>query len=167
MTDCVSGFEYLGMDNHHDPLAVWKVIAPNYPTIALMAREILSIPAASVGVERTFSIARHQLRYNRQYNPQMFETIMMVRHGLDSRKSAEERDKTEAQLMSGLVDEAAIAEYAETQAEAAAIMSLDEISDDEEDGAEEDGVDDVEDDADDDTDLDAPAFRTRKPRGAN
>ena len=49
MPDCVSGFESLGTDNHPDPLAVWKVIAPNHPTIALMAREILSIPAASVG----------------------------------------------------------------------------------------------------------------------
>ena len=143
MTDCVSGFEQLGVDCNNDPLAVWKKIAPSYPTIARMARDILSIPAASVGVERTFSIARHQLRYNRQYSPQMFETMMMVRHALDSQKTAEERKKAEGLLLSGIADitdDAAMVEYAETQAEAEAIIGLDEISEDEEDGEEQYGA---------------------------
>jgi len=40
------------------PIAWWKVHASEYPTVARMARDILSIPVTSVPVERLFRSAR-------------------------------------------------------------------------------------------------------------
>ena len=47
-----------------------------------MARNVLCVPATAIGVERTFSIARHQSRFNRAYHPETLEAIMVARHKL-------------------------------------------------------------------------------------
>jgi len=45
------------------PIAWWKVHASEYPTVARMARDILSIPVTSVPLERLFSSASDILPY--------------------------------------------------------------------------------------------------------
>jgi hypothetical protein len=42
-----------------DVLTMWKHLEGEYPYMVAIARDILSIPGAGVGVERVFSIARH------------------------------------------------------------------------------------------------------------
>jgi len=42
-----------------NPLLWWKIHATEFPTIALMARDYLAIPATSVSVEHVFSKSRH------------------------------------------------------------------------------------------------------------
>ena len=165
MANSVSGFEAIGKTHKHNALAVWKVIGPDFPSIAQMARDVLSIPAASVGVERTFSIARHQMRYNRNYSPKMFETIMMTRHGLNSR-TLQENQEIEAEMLSaGLSGQPALDEYEETQAEAEAIIRLDEISDNEE---EEDTTQEADGaHVDDDDDDEAPPTSRRRRTRSN
>lgn len=69
------------LDNHsiEHPLQSWQRIASEYPICALMARDFLCIPAAGTGCERDFSVARHQSRYNRSYDPSTFSSIMCCR----------------------------------------------------------------------------------------
>jgi len=45
------------------PLSWWKVHATEYPTLARMARDILSIPLTSVAVERVFGGGHDILPY--------------------------------------------------------------------------------------------------------
>ena len=116
---------------------MWRALEPRYPTLAQMAREIHCIPAASVGVERTFSIARHALRYNRRYCPETFETIMMLRHALDSRE--EKQLVAEAEMLGDLAGGEALQEWGETEDATERAMALDDISDVDEDEAASDG----------------------------
>ncbi|EMF07922.1 uncharacterized protein SEPMUDRAFT_121732 [Sphaerulina musiva SO2202] len=75
--------DYLDADmDEGDPFEVlktWSSIESKYPTLALIARDILYIPAAGVGYERDFSIARHQSRFNRQYTAATFSGLMVSR----------------------------------------------------------------------------------------
>jgi hypothetical protein len=48
-----------------DLLEWWRLNQRRYPTLALMARDILAIPLAGVGVERIFSQARDVITYRR------------------------------------------------------------------------------------------------------
>jgi hAT family C-terminal dimerisation region len=62
------------------PLQMWKQIEHRYPTIAIMAKDILSIPASGVGVERVFNTARDTCHYRRnRLNPDTIEMIMLVK----------------------------------------------------------------------------------------
>ena len=111
-----------------DVIGVWKKLEVQFPTIAQIARDILCIPAASVGVERTFSIARHLLRFNRNYGPDTFSNILMVRHRLNNKMK--EVLKAEAFLEANeICVEQVIEEYNQTMIEAEEIMALDNISD--------------------------------------
>ena len=38
-------------------LALWQQLAPRFPILSMIARNILAVPIASVGVERLFSTA--------------------------------------------------------------------------------------------------------------
>jgi hypothetical protein len=58
---------------------MWKHLEGEYPHIVAIARDILSMPDAGAGVERVFSIARHQERFNRSYSPKVFSNMMMAR----------------------------------------------------------------------------------------
>lgn len=110
---------------------MWKSIEKTFPTIALLARDILCIPAASVGVERTFSIARHQLRFNRNYSPAVFSNIIIAKHRLHEQRRdtiiAEELHDTD-----GIEGNEAVIEYKETLQEIEEILELDAISENDE-----------------------------------
>jgi hypothetical protein len=59
---------------------MWKKIEPKYPTVARMAKDILSIPASGVGVERLFNTARDVCFYRRnRLNPTTIEMIMQLK----------------------------------------------------------------------------------------
>jgi hypothetical protein len=58
---------------------MWKHLEGEYPYIAAIARDILSMSGTGVGVERVFSIARHQERFNRSYSPKVFSNMIIVR----------------------------------------------------------------------------------------
>lgn len=77
-------------------LLMWPQIEQRFPTLARMARDILCIPAASTGCERDFSIARHQMRYNRSYKADTFSEIMQARCRL--RDEAVDRLASEAAI---------------------------------------------------------------------
>src|SRR6266850_1120382 len=67
-----------GMQN--DPLEAWKTVEHLYPSVALMTKDILSIPASGVGVERIFNTARDVCHYRRnRLNPDTIEMIMLVK----------------------------------------------------------------------------------------
>lgn len=48
-----------------EPLSFWKENQSRFPAIALLARDILSIPATGAGVERLFNTARDICHYRR------------------------------------------------------------------------------------------------------
>ena len=60
---------------------MWKKIEPKYPTVAKMAKDILSIPASGVGVEQLFDTARDVLdSYHRNYpNLTTIEMVVMLK----------------------------------------------------------------------------------------
>lgn len=63
-----------------NPLEMWKKIEPKYPTIANMAKDILSIPASGVGVERLFNTARDVCFYRGNHpNLSTIEMIMLLK----------------------------------------------------------------------------------------
>jgi len=62
------------------PLSWWKVHATEYPMLARMARDILSIPLTSVAVERVFSSARNILQYRRnRMGHEMITALMLTK----------------------------------------------------------------------------------------
>jgi hypothetical protein len=61
------------------PLEFWKVHAPFMPSLAQMAKDILAIPIAGVGVERIFSIARQICSYQRnRFDAETITQLMIV-----------------------------------------------------------------------------------------
>ena len=59
---------------------MWKKIELKYPTVARVAKDILSIPASGVGVERLFNTARDVCFYRRnRLNPTTIEMIMQLK----------------------------------------------------------------------------------------
>ena len=63
-----------------NPLEMWKQIHLKYPTVAKMAKDILSIPASGVGVERLFNTARDVCFYRRnRLNSTTIEMIMQLK----------------------------------------------------------------------------------------
>ncbi|KAJ6064672.1 hypothetical protein N7444_000325 [Penicillium canescens] len=53
------------LDSHMAPLMFWRENAHRFPTLAALARDILSIPATGAGVERLFNTARDICHYRR------------------------------------------------------------------------------------------------------
>ena len=111
---------------------MWRKLEPDYPTLARMAQDVFAIPAASVGVERTFSIARHQQRFNRKYSPSTFTAILVARHHLASTtlEAIEAESYTEVWNEEG---EEALNTYRETIEEVEEAFGLGNISDTDED----------------------------------
>jgi hypothetical protein len=61
-----------------DPLHFWQDNQSRYPTIALPARDILSIPATGAGVERLFNTARDVCHYQHgRLRSETVEEIML------------------------------------------------------------------------------------------
>jgi len=65
------------------PIAWWKVHASEYPTVARMARDILSITVTSVLVERLFSSLRDMLPYRCNRMDHEMITALMVAKSWD------------------------------------------------------------------------------------
>jgi len=64
-----------------------------------MARDILAIPAAGVGLERQFSDARQMGKFNRQYNQATFQAIMELRYFYQMENRLLQRDIDDEQLL--------------------------------------------------------------------
>lgn len=63
-----------------DPCYFWKHHEAQFPTLAALARDIFSIPATGVGVERLFSSARDICHYRRgSLNATTIQDLMMLR----------------------------------------------------------------------------------------
>ncbi|KAL2005531.1 hypothetical protein VTN00DRAFT_2742 [Thermoascus crustaceus] len=64
-----------------DPLKCWKELETEFPILALMARDILSIPASGFGVERLFNVGRDVCHYRRnRLNGDTIEMIMLIKY---------------------------------------------------------------------------------------
>lgn len=69
--------------NTQDVLQYWKMSATRFPRLAKLAKEYISVPCASVDIERQFSSARHSLSYNRQsMEPETLQKLMCVKNWL-------------------------------------------------------------------------------------
>jgi hAT family C-terminal dimerisation region len=67
--------------NDFSPLTFWKDLEPKFPTLASMAKDVLAIPAAGVGCERSFSSERDVGSYRRgRLLGTTIEDIMIVKH---------------------------------------------------------------------------------------
>ncbi|XP_066355951.1 zinc finger BED domain-containing protein RICESLEEPER 1-like isoform X2 [Miscanthus floridulus] len=68
-----------------DIIAWWKLHGPKYPTISLMARDILSVPAYTVAFESAFSLAGLIIDDNRRsLLPETVEALMCTQDRLSS-----------------------------------------------------------------------------------
>lgn len=112
-----------------DALKMWPRIEREFPSVAKMAQDVLCIPAAGVGCERAFSIARHQARFNRSYSLSTFTNIMMCRHRL--RTSEVEHLLAEERLGQTFDDKRAVEEQNECTDEVLSSLALCGISEDE------------------------------------
>ena len=64
-----------------DILECWQFLEPKYPTVARMAKDILAIPLAGVGVERVFNLGRNTCNYRRGHlHGETIKKIMIVKH---------------------------------------------------------------------------------------
>lgn len=63
-----------------DPLSWWHLNQMEFPTLARMAQDILSIPLSSVSVERLFSSARDVIPYRRnRLSPEMLQNLLLLK----------------------------------------------------------------------------------------
>ena len=77
-----------------DPLSWWKANADEFPTLARMARDILSIPLTSVSVERIFSSAKDVIPYRRnRLSAKMIEQLLIAKSW--HKKQSHEADSEE------------------------------------------------------------------------
>lgn len=71
-------------------LETWALIAPSYPVVSKMARDILAVPCSAVGVERMFNSGRDVCTYRRgNLLSESVKEIMLVKH--DYRRQETER----------------------------------------------------------------------------
>ena len=64
-----------------DPLRAWPTLESSYPNLALMAKDVLAVPASGVGVEREFNSARDLITYRRcRMKPELIEDLMVIKH---------------------------------------------------------------------------------------
>jgi hAT family C-terminal dimerisation region len=65
-----------------DPLACWKDLEVEFPALALMAKDILSIPASGFGVERLFDVGRDVCHHYRRHrlNGDTLQLVMLIKY---------------------------------------------------------------------------------------
>ena len=74
------------LDVSEHALTFWKNESARQPHLALMARDILAVPATSVDVERLFSQARNLISYNRHRLDRQIISDTMFLRGAETRK---------------------------------------------------------------------------------
>jgi hypothetical protein len=82
--------DYLRSDptDDNDPLAFWRSQSDSAPGLAQMAKDVLAVAIAGVGVERVFSAARRVCSYQRhRLSRDTMKKVMIVR---DRESSAED-----------------------------------------------------------------------------
>lgn len=128
-----------------NPRLFWKDHEQEYPVLAKLARDILSIPASGAGVERLFNCARDICHYRRgQLKPDTIKDLMLHRFSSEFDLEKDELEMIKEYLPPG---EAAIDD--QTRRPVPTLDELEPISDNEEDGYE---VDDLSDDPGDGSD---------------
>jgi hypothetical protein len=76
-----------------DPLAFWRSREESFPGLAQMAKDVLAVPIAGVGVEHLFSIARRICSYQRhQLGADTIRKMMIVRHWENAAEEEEDED---------------------------------------------------------------------------
>ncbi|EMD63973.1 hypothetical protein COCSADRAFT_50538, partial [Bipolaris sorokiniana ND90Pr] len=59
----------------------WRVNSSTYPHLAKVAKDILAVPIAQVGVERVFNIAKDTIGDRRhRLSAQTIQQIMVLKH---------------------------------------------------------------------------------------
>jgi hypothetical protein len=108
------------------PRAFWKAHQEEFPALASVARDVLSIPATGAGVERLFNCARDVCHYRRgSLKPKTIQDLMMFMY--TSKFEMQESQRTLLkEYLSNEEIEASSEEKASTQ------VDLDPISDNEE-----------------------------------
>ncbi|SRR6266700_3043491 len=124
--------------NEPDILRCWELFQTRFPRISQMARDILAIQAAGVGIEREFNIARMFDLDNRSYSTKTMSALMICHHA----QAEEIREDRINYFISGRVEtispEELIIEKAEAQDDLLDQLQGNYISDDEDDEVDED-----------------------------
>jgi hAT family C-terminal dimerisation region len=69
------------MPHGQDILELWQMLEPQYPTVARMAKDLLSVPLSGVGVERNFNMGRDTCNYQQGHlHGQTIKKIMELKH---------------------------------------------------------------------------------------
>lgn len=77
----------------------WQSIRQQYPTVARMAKDVLSIAMAGVGVERIFNSGRDTCQYLRGHlHAETIKKIMLVKHA-DNEQLVDETLLSEVELL--------------------------------------------------------------------
>jgi hAT family C-terminal dimerisation region len=86
--------------NSHSHLEVWRSLEAELPGLAAMARDILCIPMAGVGVDRAFSFARNHLAFNQgQLQPLTIRITFLVYWTLIEEQSKTSSEKKLSQVL--------------------------------------------------------------------
>jgi hypothetical protein len=89
-----------------DVLQEWKRLEPKFPTVARMAKDVLAVPLAGVGVERSFNYARDVCHYRRgKLHADTIKKIMLVKHA-HQKEMIDEIISSEAELKKEMEDDA-------------------------------------------------------------
>lgn len=79
-----------------DILSWWKVNEQTYPNLSQVAKDILAVQIAQVGVERVFNLARDVIGDRRhRLSAQTIRQIMILRHAILDEQSDDKDDEIE------------------------------------------------------------------------
>lgn len=79
-----------------DILSWWKANELTYPNLSQVAKDILAVQIAQVGVERVFNLARDVIGDRRhRLSAQTIRQVMVLRHAILEEQSGDEDDGTE------------------------------------------------------------------------
>ena len=131
-----------------NPRLFWKEHESEYPILARMARDVLSIPASGAGVERLFNCARDICHYRRgQLKPDTIKDLML--HMFSSKF---ELEQNQLEIIKEYLSEGEAAMIDQANKPLVKLDNLDPISDDEEeDCQQEDAENDSQDESGDES----------------
>lgn len=115
-----------------NPRLFWKEHEHEYPILAKIARDILSVPASGAGVERLFNCARDVCHYRRgQLKPDTIKGLML--HLFSSKFDLEQ---TELEMIKGYLSVGEVAMLDQTRKSVPPLNEVEPISDNEDEGCE-------------------------------